>query len=186
MVKCILGERDKGHWASRLVLRREVKQGIVQAVCMCAVLQEWWEGEQGYGEGKKNEWMRNDEGDEGQRAISCKEGPTGIWGGWNICVFPKVILGFLDTLIVPPFYSPDTHSPILSHFLPSLLILCPAHYPFSKPSPPSLYLSISGPNMVQSLSVGLLARFPSGSSINSWLLTRTQPNLGIGNQVLFS
>lgn len=44
----------------------------------------------------------------------------------------------------------------------------------------------SGSTLVQSLLVGLPARFPSGHSINSRLLTLTQPDWERGDQVPFS
>lgn len=167
VAKCILGQRDKGHWASRLVLRREVKQGIVQAVCTCnnarvmrGRARTWWGEER---------WV-NDEGDKGQSAISFKEGSIGIWGGWNVCVLTSDfgVFGHLDC----PLFLPR-HALSYSFVISSLLSPYSAQPTTCFPNllPILLSMSISGTSMVQSLPVGLLARFPSGSSINSSLLT---------------
>lgn len=77
----------------------------------------------------------------------------------------------------PPYTLPYSFpSPCALPNFPSFHL--PTSYPSSTPLP--LYVSISGSTLVQSLLVGLLARFPSGHRINSLLLTLTQPGLKKG------
>lgn len=140
--------------------------------------------------------MRDDEGDWGQGAISCKEGPTGIWGGRNVCVCVCVYMsdsglpGHFDcpsppllcvTLLLPtvPFFFPIS----LLYF--SLRTMSNSHSHFLTSS--SFHsLTISGSSLIQSLLVGLPAHFPLGHHINRILLILTQSDSEGDDQVSFS
>lgn len=117
-----------------------------------------------------------------------------------VCTCTWMILWCVDTLIVP---SPPLCSVQPQHTHTPVGVLLPLHSPLA-PHPSTHFLSsspiphstspytlfshcpFSGSTLVQSLVVSLAARFPSGHSIKSWLLTLIQPDWARANLVSFS
>lgn len=98
-----------------------------------------------------------------------------------------MVLGFLDTVIVPLHLFSVPSLPY-SFLISSLLLLHRVQFTLfiSWPAPIPFYTSILGSTWVQSPLVGLPARFPSGHGIKSMPLTLMQPDCGGGNQVSLS